>query len=61
MVAGYGIQTYARRVSDARMAAAEAEAEDAARRRRNEALMDEFGGRSSLQELEKAVQFYEKK
>ncbi|KAF4122367.1 hypothetical protein GMORB2_7359 [Geosmithia morbida] len=61
LVAGYGVRTYTSHVRDARNAAAEAEALDAERRRRNEALMDEFGARGSIADIERAVQFYEKK
>lgn len=42
---------------------AEVQAEERydAERRRQNALMDEYGGRDSLEELERAVQFYEKR
>lgn len=61
-MAGYGIQTFALRARDRHIAEAHAaETRDAERRRHNEALMDEYGDRSSLAELERAVQFYEKK
>ena len=62
VVAGYGIQTFALRARDRHIAEAHAaETRDAERRRHNEALMDEYGDRSSLAELERAVRFYEKK
>ncbi|PFH55743.1 hypothetical protein XA68_17691 [Ophiocordyceps unilateralis] len=38
-----------------------AEDEAAEQRRRNESLMDVYGDRSSLQALEEAVKFYEKR
>lgn len=37
------------------------ERENIAYRERNEALMNMYGDRSSLDELEKAVQYYEKR
>jgi hypothetical protein len=49
-------------VATRRIAQMEAtERENAAYRERNEALMNMYGDRSSLEELEKAVQFYEKR
>jgi hypothetical protein len=49
-------------VAKRRIAQMEAtERENAAYRERNEALMNMYGDRSSLDELEKAVQFYEKR
>ena len=62
MVTGYGVQTYVVRVRDRHIAEAHAaETRDAERRRQNEALMDEYGDRSDLAALERAVRFYEKK
>ncbi|KFH42833.1 hypothetical protein ACRE_064280 [Hapsidospora chrysogenum ATCC 11550] len=62
MVAGYGIQTWAVRARDRRIAEAQAaESHDAERRRQQEALLEQYGGRDSLEALEKAVQFYERK
>ncbi|KAI9899527.1 hypothetical protein N3K66_005988 [Trichothecium roseum] len=58
LAVGYGVRTYTimRRerftVDDQRL-----EAES----RRNEALLDQYGDRDSLESLEKAVQFYEKR
>lgn len=46
-----------RRIAD--IVAAEKDATEL--QRRNNALLDVYGDRSSLEELEKAVQFYEKK
>lgn len=61
-MAGFGVQAYAAHARDRRIAEAQAaEKRDDERRRQNEALMDEYGGRSTLEELENAVQFYEKK
>ncbi|PHH76007.1 hypothetical protein CDD82_4192 [Ophiocordyceps australis] len=40
---------------------AEREAQEAQRRRQHESLMDVYGDRSSLEELERAVKYYEKK
>lgn len=37
------------------------EREAATRKQRNEMLMDMYGDRSSLDELEKAIEFYEKR
>lgn len=41
--------------------AVQAERDDDETRRRNNALMDVYGDRSSLEELERAVQHYEKR
>lgn len=46
-----------RRLAEARIA----EAAEAERRRALEDLADEYGARSTLEELERAVQHYEKK
>ncbi|KAK4109071.1 hypothetical protein N656DRAFT_771246 [Canariomyces notabilis] len=55
--AGYGIASYREAQGSQRLAAAEqAEAE---RRRRNAALADAYGDRSSLEELERAIKVYE--
>lgn len=43
------------------IAEAQAEARYDAERRRQNALMEEYGARDSLEELEKAVQFYQKR
>lgn len=58
---GYGAKVYLDAVREQRIAIEAREREDAARRRRNAMLLDVYGDRESLEELEKAVQFYEKK
>jgi hypothetical protein len=59
---GYGAKLSLEMVATRRIAQMEAtERENAAYRERNEALMNMYGDRSSLEELEKAVQFYEKR
>ncbi|KAF4997735.1 hypothetical protein FGRMN_3655 [Fusarium graminum] len=59
---GYGAKLSLEMVSNRRLAQLEAtERENAAYRQRNEALMNMYGDRSSLDELEKAVQYYEKR
>jgi hypothetical protein len=47
--------------SERRRAHSQALEDEAALQRRNEMLLDEYGDRSDLQALEKAVQFYETK
>lgn len=55
--AGYAAVTYRRTQAEQQQAAAaQAEAE---RRRRDAALADAYGDRSSLEELERAMQVYE--
>ncbi|KAH7235281.1 hypothetical protein FSOLCH5_009019 [Fusarium solani] len=62
LVVGYGVKTYLDMVQTRRMAQIEAmERENAAFRERNETLMNMYGDRSSLNELEKAIEFYEKR
>lgn len=57
-IAKFGIdEMRERRIAD--VIAAEKDA--AERQRRHNALLDVYGDRSTLEELEKAVQFYEKK
>jgi len=58
-ILGFGATTYLPALST--RGAAERERQDAELQRRNNALMDQYGDRSSLEELEKAVQFYSKK
>lgn len=59
---GYGAKLSLEMVATRRIAQMEAtERENVAYRERNEALMNMYGDRSSLEELEKAVQFYEKR
>lgn len=61
-IVGLAVKTYADvagRRRDARLLAAERDA--AEQQRRNNALMDVYGDRSSLEALEKAVEFYEKR
>ncbi len=60
MVAGYSAQAYAK-ASERFTEARASQIHDAEQRRRREALDDQYGGRSSLQELENAIKFYEKK
>ncbi|EXV01126.1 hypothetical protein X797_005699 [Metarhizium robertsii] len=60
--AGYIANVYIGRVRERRIAdIVAAETKAAELQRRNNALLDVYGDRSSLEELEKAVQFYEKK
>lgn len=62
LVVGYGVKTYLEAVQTRRMAQIEAmERENAAFKERNETLMNMYGDRSSLNELEKAIEFYEKR
>ncbi|GJN72804.1 hypothetical protein PLIIFM63780_006869 [Purpureocillium lilacinum] len=61
-IVGLAVKTYADvagRRRDARLLAAERDA--AEQQRRNNDLMDVYGDRSSLEALEKAVEFYEKR
>ncbi|KAM0555725.1 hypothetical protein ACHAPJ_006116 [Fusarium lateritium] len=59
---GYGAKLSLEMAATRRIAQIEAmERENAAYRERNEALMNMYGDRSSLEELEKAVQYYEKR
>ncbi|KAH7310414.1 hypothetical protein B0I35DRAFT_481737 [Stachybotrys elegans] len=60
-VLAYGAKVCVDMAAERRSSQARALEDDAARRRRNEMLMNEYGDRSSLAELERAVQFYEKK
>ncbi|KAF4467434.1 hypothetical protein FALBO_5687 [Fusarium albosuccineum] len=61
-VVGYGAKTYLEMAQTRRIAQIEAmERENAAFRERNETLMNMYGDRSSLNELEKAIEFYEKR
>ena len=60
--AGYAANSYASHARDRRLAEARmAEAAQAERRRALEDLNDEYGARATLEELERAVQHYEKK
>ncbi|KAF5018689.1 hypothetical protein F66182_9303 [Fusarium sp. NRRL 66182] len=62
MAVGYGVKVSLEMVQNRRVAQTEAmERENAAYRERNEALLNMYGDRSSLDELEKAIQFYEKR
>lgn len=60
-VAGYGLTTYVASARDRRLAEAQAEQADYERRRQQEVLADQYGGRSTLEELERAVEHYSKK
>ncbi|KAH7160081.1 hypothetical protein B0J13DRAFT_120597 [Dactylonectria estremocensis] len=61
-VVGYGVKTYLDMAQNRRRAQVEyMEREAATRKQRNEVLMDMYGDRSSLDELEKAIEFYEKR
>ncbi|KEY69844.1 hypothetical protein S7711_08985 [Stachybotrys chartarum IBT 7711] len=61
-IVSYGVKVGIDMANQHRSARLQAsEDEEIARRKRNEMLMDEYGDRSSLAELERAVQFYEKK
>ncbi|KAI9158845.1 hypothetical protein HJFPF1_06844 [Paramyrothecium foliicola] len=59
--AGYGAKVVVDRASERRRAHLQSIEDEAALQRRNEMLLDEYGDRSDLEALEKAVQFYEKK
>jgi hypothetical protein len=59
--AGYGAKMAFDQASERRRAHSQALEDEAALQRRNEMLLDEYGDRSDLQALEKAVQFYETK
>ncbi|KAH6970793.1 hypothetical protein BGZ61DRAFT_360978 [Ilyonectria robusta] len=62
VVVGYGVKTYLDMAQNRRRAQMEyMEREAATRKQRNEMLMDMYGDRSSLDELEKAIEFYEKR
>lgn len=58
-ILGVGTRTYLQ--SAYHRSTAERQQQDDELQRRNMALMDQYGDRSSLEELEKAVQFYQKK
>ena len=60
-VVGYGTKVAIDQAVDRRRAHLQAIEDEAALQRRNELLLDEYGDRSSLSALEKAVQFYEEK
>lgn len=61
LVVGVGLRTYTSSTRDQRIAEVQAaDRYDAERRRQNE-LMDQYGARDSLEELEKAVAMYEKR
>ena len=58
----YGVKTYLDMSNNRRVAQNEyMERESASRKQRNEILMEMYGDRSSLNELEKAIEFYEKR
>lgn len=62
LIVGYGVRSYALQARDRRIAEAQTAAQaDAERRQRNETLMDQYGSRSSLEDLESAIKYYEKK
>ncbi|KAF7544005.1 hypothetical protein G7Z17_g10295 [Cylindrodendrum hubeiense] len=62
VVVGYGVKTYLDMAQNRRQAQIEyMEREAASHKQRNEMLMDMYGDRSSLDELEKAIEFYEKR
>lgn len=62
VVVGYGVKTYLDMAQQRRQAQIEyMEREHAAQRQQNEMLMEMYGDRSSLDELEKAIKFYEKR
>lgn len=62
LIVGYGVKTYLDMSYERHMAQMQAtQREDNDRKQRNEQLEDIYGDRSSLSELEKACQFYEKK
>ena len=59
--AGYGAMIAFDQATERRRAHLQALEDQAALQRQNELLLDEYGDRSDLSALEKAVQFYEKK
>lgn len=62
LIVGYGVKTYIEASHDRHLAHLQAmERESAAMKQRNEKLQDVYGDRSSLDELEKAIEFYESK
>ncbi|KAF4978907.1 hypothetical protein FZEAL_4793 [Fusarium zealandicum] len=62
MVVGYGVKTCLEMANTRRLAQIEAmERENNAMKERNETLMNMYGDRSSLNELEKAMEYYEKR
>lgn len=62
LVVGYGVKTYLGMSYERRRAQLEyMDRENAAMKARNEALMNMYGDRSSIEELEKAIEFYEKR
>lgn len=62
LAVGYGVKTYLDMAQRRRQAQVEyMEREHAAMKERNEMLMEMYGDRSSLDSLEKAVEFYEKR
>ncbi|KAK7429279.1 hypothetical protein QQZ08_004089 [Neonectria magnoliae] len=62
VVVAYGAKTYLDMANNRRIAQNEyMERESASRKQRNEILMEMYGDRSSLNELEKAIEFYEKR
>lgn len=62
LAVGYGVKTYVDMSQKRRQAQVEyMEREHAAIKERNEMLMEMYGDRSSLDSLEKAVEFYEKR
>ncbi|KAF6814043.1 hypothetical protein CMUS01_08076 [Colletotrichum musicola] len=56
---GYGLNTYRQSMVQRRIAVAEAERQAVEERKRAAKLLDAYGDRSSLEELEKAMQVYE--
>lgn len=62
VVVGYGVKSYLDVANNRRTAHAEAmEREAADLKKRNEMLLNMYGDRSSLEELEKAIEYYEKR
>lgn len=60
MFAGYGVSAYRRaQLEKYHTQAAERERAEVERRRRDAVLMDAYGDKSSLGDLEKAMAFYE--
>lgn len=60
-VVGYGARLLLDKSQEQQTLREAKEREDAERRRRNDMLLDVYGTGESLEELEKAVQFYEAK
>ena len=62
LLLGYGVKSYVEMAHQLRMAQVQLrERESTALKERNEMLMNLYGDRSSLNNVQKAVEFYEKR